>query len=78
MPGMEPEAKDFLKRIVWSISTGLLYLLINTTAGIMFGLLFFDHKPGIGNYLFYAWFIASTAGLLLLLRKWWRKKFPHG
>jgi hypothetical protein len=76
--GMEPEVRDFLKRIVWSISTGLLYLLLNTSIGIMGGWLFFDKAPILGNYIFYAWLAASTVALIVLLIKWWKKKFPHG
>jgi hypothetical protein len=78
MSQMEEDVKDFLKRIVWSISAGLLYLMINSTAGIMFGFLFFDDKPGLSNYIFYGWLALSTFFLLRLLIKWWKKKFPHG
>jgi oligoribonuclease (3'-5' exoribonuclease) len=78
MSEMEQDVKDFLKRIVWSISTGLLYLTINSTAGIMYGLFFFESKPRLANYIFYCWVAASTAVLLWLLHKWWKKKFPHG
>lgn len=76
--GMEPEAKDFLKRIVWSISIGFLYLIVNATIGIAGEWLFFEGRPTTGNYIFYAWLALTTAGLILLLRKWWKKKFPHG
>lgn len=76
--GMEPEARDFLKRVIWSVFMGLVYLFVNSTIGIAGGWFFFMDKPTVGNYIFYAWFIASTVGLVLLLFKWWRKKFPHG
>ena len=76
--GMEPEVRDFLRRIVWSITTGMLYLLINTSVGIMGGWLFFYDKPTLGNYIFYTWLALSTAMLIRLMLKWWKKKFPHG
>jgi len=76
--GMEPEVRDFLKRVVWSISIGLLYLIINSTIGIAAGWFFFADKPTLGNYIFYTWFVATALGVVVLLMKWWRKKFPHG
>lgn len=78
MSSMEPDIRDFLKRVVWSISFVLLYMIINATIGIAGGWLFFYDKPGTGNYIFYAWLLASTVGLIFLLWKWWKKKFPHG
>jgi len=56
MSSMEPDAADFLKRIVWSV---------------------YD-TPTLGNYVFYTWVLLSTAGMIYLLIKWWKKKFPHG
>ena len=78
MSSMEPDAQDFLKRIVWSVTLVLVYMLIISTAGIAAGWLFFYDKPTLGNYLFYAWVLLSTAGMIYLLIKWWKKKFPHG
>jgi high-affinity Fe2+/Pb2+ permease len=78
MSEMEQDAADFLKRIVWSITAGLVYLVVNSTGGIMYGLFFFEDRPGLANYLFYCFVLLSTGILLWLLRKWWKKKFPHG
>ena len=78
MSSMEPDIRDFLKRVVWSISFVLLYMIINSTVGIAGGWLFFYDTPALGNYIFYTWLLLSTIGLLYLLIKWWRKKFPHG
>ena len=50
---MEPEAKDFLKRVVWSLSAGLLWLMLNMTMGIYFDLLFIRDGVSIGNIVFY-------------------------
>jgi hypothetical protein len=76
--GMEPEVREFLKRIVWSITAGMLYLLINTSVGIMGGWLFIYDKPVLGNYIFYVWLAISTVVLIRLMLKWWKKKYPHG
>jgi len=78
MSSMEPDIRDFLKRMVWSISFVLLYMIINTTVGIAGGWLFFYDRPRTGNYIFYVWLLLSTAGLIWLLWKWWQRKFPHG
>ncbi len=76
--GMEPEVRDFLRRVGFSISVGFLYLVINCTMGIWGGWLFFYDKPTLGNYIFYAWLLFSTVVLIRLMIKWWKKKFPHG
>jgi hypothetical protein len=78
MSSMEPDAQDFLKRIVWSVTLVLVYMLIISTAGIAWGWLFFYDKPTPGNYIFYTWILLSTIGTIYLLIKWWKKKFPHG
>jgi len=78
MSSMEPDAADFLKRIVWSVSLVIVYMLILLTAGIYGNWFFFYDTPTLGNYVFYTWVLLSTAGMIYLLIKWWKKKFPHG
>lgn len=78
MSSMEPDVQDFLKRIVWSVTLVLVYMLILSTAGIAGGWLFFYDTPTLGNYIFYSWILLSTVALIWLLVKWWKKKFPHG
>jgi len=78
MSSMEPDAADFLKRIVWSVSLVVVYMLILLTAGIYGNWFFFYDTPTLGNYVFYTWVLLSTAGMIYLLIKWWKKKFPHG
>jgi len=70
---MEPEVKEFLRRIIVTLSTGLLWMLINSTAGIMYGYAFFDDGVGLGNIIFYIWFLASLALFLWFLYKLWTK-----
>ena len=76
--GIEPEAQDFLKRIMFTIGVGLVWLFINMTAGIFAGWLFFRTSPTKGNWAFYIWMITSFAALLWVYYKLWRKRFPHG
>lgn len=78
MSQMEPEVKRFLKRIVWSLAAGLLWLLINLSIGIYAGLMVPEKKVGLGNIIFYVWAVASLALLLYLYYRIWREKFPHG
>jgi hypothetical protein len=78
MSSMEPDAADFLKRIVWSVTLVLVYMLILLTAGIYGNWFFFYDSPTMGNYIFYGWVLMSTAGMIFLLIKLWKKKFPHG
>ena len=75
---MEPDASDFLKRIVWSVSLVLVYMLILLTAGIYGNWFFFYDTPTTGNYVFYVWVLLSTVGMVYLLIRLWKKKFPHG
>ncbi len=72
MSEMEPEVKSFLSKISTSLSVGLLWLLINTTIGIGFNFAFFEDKPAIGNYIFYAWFLISLYLLIVFYRKKWK------
>lgn len=73
--GMEPDVQDFLKRVVWSISLVLVYMLILSTFGIAAGWFFFYDRPTMGNYVFYTWTLCSTVGVVIVLVKWWKKKF---
>jgi hypothetical protein len=53
-------------------------MLILSSAGIAGGWFFFYDTPTLGNYIFYTWILLSTTGMIWLLVKWWKKKFPHG
>ena len=70
--GMEPDVRAFLVRIVQSLSMGLVWLLVNMTLGIYFGLGFFENTPSLWNYIFYVWFLGSLVLLLLYFRKKWK------
>ena len=76
--GIEPDVQDFLRRIMFSIGAGLLWLFINMTAGIFAGWFFYGTHPTKGNFIFYAWLLISFAALLRLYYRLWSKRFPHG
>ncbi len=63
---VEPGVREYLIRIVNTLSVGLLWMAINTTAGIMYDYAFVHEHITIGNIVFYIWFIIS-----LILFLWW-------
>ncbi|MHA4809253.1 hypothetical protein ACX0G9_14170 [Flavitalea flava] len=78
MSNIEPDIQDFLKKIVSSIFLSLIWMMVNMTLGIYFGLFFPDGKFGIGNLLFYIFLLGTFFFLLRFLYRTWKKKFPHG
>ncbi|WP_026750272.1 hypothetical protein [Sediminibacterium sp. C3] len=70
---MEPGVREYLLRIVNTISVGLLWLAINSTAGIMYDHAFFHDKITTGNIVFYCWFLISFFFLMRWLIKLWSK-----
>lgn len=68
---MEEDVTEFLKRIVKTIGIGLLFLLVNMTAGIYFNLAFFDDHIHLKNIIFYLFFIGSLFFVLRYLLKMW-------
>lgn len=63
--GWDPEVKKYLKKIIQTISFGLLWLMTGVTAGIYFELGSSNGKPVIYTILFYT---GMLIGLLLLIR----------
>lgn len=69
---MEPDVKEFLLRIVQTISMAIVWLLINMSVGIYFGFAFFDDTPSLGNYIYYVWFVVSFGSLIFYFKKKWK------
>ena len=69
---MEPEVKAFLLLIIQSLSMGLLWMLVNMTAGIYFNLAFFDDHISIWNILYYIFFLGTLVLFIMYLRKKWK------
>lgn len=69
--GMESETKDFLIRIMQTISLVLLWMLVNVFIGIYKNYAFFEDHPNWTNYLYYAFFLSTLVLLIIhLVRKW--------
>ena len=71
---MEEDAVAFLKRISMSILIGIVWMGINSTAGIMFDLAFVHDKISAGNIIFYIWFILSISAMIWLYIRLWGKR----
>lgn len=69
---MEPEVRRYLFKVGYSFFAGLVWLLINVTAGLYFGLAIVHQRVSVGNILFYIWFLASIAGLLYFFYRYWK------
>lgn len=68
----EVDFRKYFRKIITSITVTLLWMLINSTAGIMFNFAFFENQPTVGNYIFYTWFMLSLTFLLILLYRVWK------
>jgi hypothetical protein len=75
---MENDVKDFLKRIVWTVSLGFLWLTLTLGIGAYNQLLVPEHNITIGNIIFYIWSAGTLAALIYINFRIWKKKFPHG
>lgn len=73
MSQMEPEVKQFLRRIVWTISAALIWMMVNVLTGLKWGYAFFENGHILGSIFFYLWFAASLSFLLWLYHKWWKE-----
>ncbi|MBI3884088.1 MAG: hypothetical protein HY305_07780 [Sphingobacteriales bacterium] len=71
---MEDDVREFLVRIVNTLGMAMVWLLLNMTFGIYFGLAFFADKPSIWNYLYYIWLLVSFGLLIFYFIKKWKGK----
>ncbi|MBA4195930.1 MAG: hypothetical protein C0459_00090 [Chitinophaga sp.] len=70
---MEPAVKAYLIRIVRTLSLGLLWMILNSTFGIMYSYAFIENKIKLGNIIFYFFFLVSLAAYLRYIIKLWSK-----
>lgn len=75
---MEDDTKDFLKRIVWTVSSGLAWLFFTLGLGAYNGWMVPEHGIRTANIIFYVWAAISTTALIWFNLRIWKKKFPHG
>jgi len=72
MSDMEPDIRNYLLKILTSISVGILWLLVNVTIGIGLNYAFFEDKQTIANWIFYGWFLLSLVLLVFYYRRKWK------
>lgn len=68
---MEEETKNFLVLIMQTVSTVVLWMVINMFAGIYFKLGLFEGHPTLKNYIYYFFFLLSIYLLIKYFRKRW-------
>jgi hypothetical protein len=71
---MDPEIKAMLQRIMWTIGSGILWMLPSALIGLKGEWAFYVPGHGLGTSLFYIWFIGGFIVWVWLLVKMWR---PH-
>jgi ABC-type glycerol-3-phosphate transport system permease component len=69
---MDPQVLAFLNRITYSIGIALLWMVSNTTIGIMWGYAFMQDHWRWSNTLFYIYLLSSFCGLLYGLYQLWK------
>ena len=74
MSEMEPEVSEFLKKIVWSLSAIMIWMMINILFGIKWGYALFEKGHTLGSIIFYTWILISLFFLYKLYHKFWGQK----
>lgn len=70
--GMEDDTREFLIRIMQTISVVLLWMMLNVFFGFYKDYAFFIDHPNWTNYLFYVLSAASLVILIIHLRRKWK------
>ena len=72
--GWDPEVKRFLRKILNTVSIGLLWMMAMVFAGLYFELGIPGDKPVAYNIIFYVLALATLAMLLRYYYKLWNDK----
>ena len=72
--GWDPDVKEFLLKILNSISLVLIWMIACATAGIYFQLGYSNGKPVIYTIMFYLLMAVTLFLLLYQLYKTWKKQ----
>jgi hypothetical protein len=71
---MEPEIALYLRKIVWSLSAIMVWMLVNIFFGIQKGYMLFEEGHTFGSVIFYLWLSGSFYALFKLYKRHWRQK----
>ncbi len=69
---MEPQLLQFLNRIVRTIGLTVLWMIVNSSIGLMWGYAYVGNHWKLSNMVFYIFLLLSLAGLLYILYQIWR------
>lgn len=69
--GMEDETREFLVRIMQTVSIVLLWMMANVFIGIYKEYAFFETSPDWTNYLYYLFVVISFIFLVIHLKRKW-------
>lgn len=72
--GMDPDVKEYFRKIVKTYSLGLFYLLVIAVAGLFFKLGYWRGSPQWYHVAFYVFFLVTFALLLRYFGRVWRRK----
>jgi hypothetical protein len=71
--GWDPEVKRYFRKIIYSFSYGMLWLMGAVTAGLYYRLAYRDDVPLVYVILFYAGFVLSLGLLIRYYYRLWKK-----
>ena len=74
---MEPEVRRFLRRVLFSVIFGIIWLFVNMTLGIYYDLMPIYGRPDLWNILFYCFFLGTGALYTLYLYRAWKPGPPR-
>ena len=69
----EPDIRIYLRKVLKTVSAGMLFLLFHMTVGIYLNWGFFEGSIGIGNIIYYLLILATLGGFVYYLLKVWRQ-----
>jgi NADH:ubiquinone oxidoreductase subunit 3 (subunit A) len=74
MNDFEPDIRDYLRKVLKTVSVGLVFLLFHMTVGIFLNWAFFEGSMGIGNMVYYLVLVTTLAGMINYLIRVWKRE----
>ena len=71
--GWDPEVKKYFRKIMNSISIGLLWMMVMVFIGLYHGWAFIEGGADVYNIIFYSLLVISLALLIRYYYKLWKK-----
>ena len=70
--GWDPEVKKYFKKVLFSITYGLIWLMTIAWLGFYKEYAFIDNKPALATVLFYVFLVISFGLLLRYYYRTWK------